>query len=336
MHQSFTDIGQFREVIRQVKHDTDYKGKNEAGEPIFLHDKPYPTLKFRGTVKLHGTNSSIVKYKEKNEFHDEYEFQSRERILELGKDNNGFMLSMKGKSFDKLFGDSFNDHCAIYGEWCGGSIQKGIAINGLPKMFVIFAVKIDNIYQDMFFNQHLKIENQQIYNILQFEHYFIDIDFENPQMVQNGLVEMTQKVEEQCPVGKHFGKTGVGEGIVWEHISDGKRYIFKVKGEKHQSSHIKKLVTVDTEEINNIKEFVEYAVTESRLKQGIDKLIELGKPVDMKSTGDYLRWIFNDIIKEEEDTIVKNGIDVKKIGKEISNKAMIFWLNHLNSQVGLI
>ena len=141
----YTDIGQFREVIRQVKHDTDYKGKNEDGSPIYLHNVPYPALKFRGTVKLHGTNSSIAKYK------DRYEFQSRERILSLTSDNNGFMLAMKGKSFDKLFNDiNFDDHCVIYGEWCGGSIQKGVAINGLPKMFVIFAVKIDNIYQDMF------------------------------------------------------------------------------------------------------------------------------------------------------------------------------------------
>jgi hypothetical protein len=324
----YTDIGQFREVIRQVKHDTDYKGKNEDGSPIYLHNVPYPTLKFRGTVKLHGTNSSIAKYK------DRYEFQSRERILSLTSDNSGFMLAMKGKNYEKLFdGINFDDHCVIYGEWCGGSIQKGVAINGLPKMFVIFAVKIDNIYQDMFFYQNLKIEDQQIYNTLQFQHYFINIDFENPQMVQNDLIEMTQSVEAECPVGKYFGKIGVGEGIVWEHINRDTRHIFKVKGEKHQSSHIKTLVTVDTEEIKHIQEFVDYAVTENRLKQGIDKLIELGKPVDVKSTGDYLRWVYNDVVKEEEDTIVKNGIDVKKLGKEISNKAKVFWLNYLNSDL---
>lgn len=71
--QKFTDIGQFREVIRAVKQHHDYVGKDENNEPIYKHDTPYPTLRFRGTVKLHGTNSAIVKYK------DKIEFQSRER-----------------------------------------------------------------------------------------------------------------------------------------------------------------------------------------------------------------------------------------------------------------
>ena len=51
---SFTDIGQFREVIRSVKTHHDYHGKDENGEPIYGHLTPYPTLRFRGTVKLHG------------------------------------------------------------------------------------------------------------------------------------------------------------------------------------------------------------------------------------------------------------------------------------------
>ena len=200
-------------------------------------------------------------------------------------------------------------------------------------MFVIFAVRIDGVYQDIENYKHLKNEEQQIYNILQFEHYFMDIDFEHPEITQNKLVEKTIAVETQCPVGKYFGQEGIGEGIVWEYINGEKRYIFKVKGERHQSSKIKKLVTVDIEEIENINEFVEYAVTENRLKQGIDKLKELGKVIDEKATGDYLRWVFNDVVKEESDTIVKNGIDVKKIGRAISNKARIFWLNYLNDEV---
>jgi hypothetical protein len=322
---SFTDIGQFRDTIRGVKHDTDYKGKDGEGQPIYLHDAPYPVLNFRGTIKLHGTNSAIVKYKDKTEF------QSRERVLSLTSDNNGFMLAMKGKHYDKLFENiKFNEHCAIFGEWCGGNIQKGVAINGLPKMFVIFGIRIDGIYQDMENYKHVFINEEGVYNILQFEHYYTNIDFENPAMMQNWLVEKTQSVEAECPVGKYFGNIGVGEGIVWEHINGEKRYIFKVKGEKHQSSKIKKLVTVDVEEIKNIKEFVDYAVTESRLNQGIDKLKELGKSIDVKSTGDYLRWIYNDVVKEEEDTIVKNSIDVKKIGKEISNKAKVWFMNYLN------
>ena len=59
----YTEIDQFRNAIRNVKHDNDYKGMNNDNQPIFKHDQPYPILKFRGTVKLQGTNSGIIYYK---------------------------------------------------------------------------------------------------------------------------------------------------------------------------------------------------------------------------------------------------------------------------------
>jgi hypothetical protein len=181
--------------------------------------------------------------------------------------------------------------------------------------------------------KYLKIEEQNIYNILQFPTFSIDIDFNNPELVQNKLVELTTNVEKECPVAKQFGISGTGEGICWEYINGNERYIFKVKGEKHSSSHVKKLGAVNVEEIENIKTFVEYAVTENRLLQGIDKMRELGLPIESKTTGDYLRWVYNDVIKEEGDTIAENHIDVKKIGSTISAKARMFWLNYLNTHL---
>ena len=325
---TFTDIGQFRNVIRAVKSHHDYVGKDDNGDPIYNHVGTYPTLRFRGTVKLHGTNSAIVKFADGH-----IEYQSRENVLTLQKDNNNFMLAMSGININQLFeGISFKEHCAIFGEWCGGNIQKGMAISSFPKMLVIFAVKIDGVYQDMENYKHLKIEDKRIFNILQFPHFYIDIDFEKPEVVQNELVQFTINVENQCPVGKYFGAEGIGEGIVWEHINDTIRYIFKVKGEKHSSSKVKKLATVDTEEIEDIKSFVEYAVTENRMLQGIDRLKEMHIPIDIKSTGDYLRWIVGDVIKEESDTIIANQINVKKLNGYVSQKARPFWMNYLNQQ----
>jgi RNA ligase len=308
---------------------------------IYSHISPYPTLKFRGTVKCHGTNSAIVKYKNEIDFiHNDntlnyhYEFQSRERTLAIDCDNNCFMISILKKDYQKLFeGIEFNNSCAIYGEWCGEGIQSGVAISKLPKMFIIFAVRIDDVYQDMENFKYLKNDEQNIYNILQFETFSIEIDFNNPELIQNKLIELTTAVEKECLIGKYFGISGVGEGIVWECVNGNERYIFKVKGEKHQNSKVKTLTTVNTEEIQNIKAFVDYAVTENRLLQGIDKMKEFGFPLDTKTTGDYLRWVYNDVIKEENDTIIANGIDCKKIGGAISTKARIFWLNYLNTNL---
>jgi len=329
---SFTDIGQFRDAIRKIKSNYDYQGHDTNGDPIYLHTQPYPTLRFRGTVKLHGTNSAVVAYKNNNEIR--YEFQCRERILSLTYDNSNFMLTMLNKDYKSLFNNIvFSDSCVIYGEWCGKGVQKGMAISELPKMFVIFAIRIDDVYQDMEKFKYLKNEEQNIYNIMQFETYTIDIDINNPELIQNKLIDLTLNVEAECPIGKYFDVIGIGEGIIWEYIDNDKRYVFKVKGEKHQNSKVKTLTTINVEEIQNIKEFVEYAVTENRLAQGIDKMNELKIPLEMKSTGDYLRWIYNDVIKEELDTIVENGIDVKKIGSAISAKARTYWINYLNSNL---
>jgi hypothetical protein len=335
----YPSIEQFRNVIRTVKIQHDYKGKDEQGESIYKHDSPYPTLKFKGTVKLHGTNAAIVKYKDGT-----IKFQSRENELSLIQDNAGFALYMSNvKNLDQLFEGTefFEEYVAVYGEWCGGNIQKGVVINGLPKMFVIFGLKIDGVWYevdgcDPYLIQIYWVEGwnkQNIYHINQFQTYSMDIDFNNPELAQNKLIEITEKVEQECPVGKYFGQKGIGEGVVWSHLkNNGELLIFKVKGEKHSVSKVTKLASIDTELLKNMQEFVDLAIQEPRLLQSIEKLKELGKELTEKSTGDFLRWIINDVIKEEEDTIIKNQFDIKKLNPIISKKAREWYFNYLNKE----
>lgn len=338
----YPSIEQFRHVIRTVKTQHDYKGKDEQGEPIYKHDSPYPTLTFNGTVKLHGTNAAIVLYK-----NGEIKFQSRENELSLTQDNAGFCLW--GMNLIDLFkeyifgGVEFNNYVAVYGEWCGGNIQKGVAINGLPKMFVIFGCKIDDkwlslnkncvykkdkeLYEDI-----IKINENNIYYIDQFQTWDVHVDFNNPEQYQNEFIKITEEVEKECPVGKYFGNSGIGEGVVWKCVEQ-PELMFKVKGKKHSVSKVTKLAAVDTVAVENMKQFAEDTVTVARLQQGVDKLVELGKPLDETSTGDFLRWVVGDIIKEEQDTIVKSQLDMKKLGNVLSNKARIWWFNKLNEKV---
>ncbi len=133
----FPSIEQFRNTIKKVKLDHDYQGHKDD-QPIYQHLTEYPKLSLQGTVKLHGTNGAIVKYK------DKIEFQSRERVLTLQQDNAQFMLNMSNKSLDFLFDNiEFENYIAIFGEWCGQGIQEGVALSNLPKMFVVFALNID-------------------------------------------------------------------------------------------------------------------------------------------------------------------------------------------------
>lgn len=315
----YPSIEQFRNVIRTVKERHDYQGKSENGEPIYQRLSPYPIIKFKGTTKLHGTKSGVVKYK------DRIEYQSRERVLTLTHDNAGFMLAMMGKQLEFLFeGISFNESITIFGEWCGQGIQKGVAISQLPKMFVIFGCKVD----DEWVRFTKSDPNQLIFNINDFKTWEIDIDFNNPELSQNQLVEWTLEVENECPVGKAFGVSGIGEGIVFSANWNGIRLAFKSKGEKHSASKVKTISAVDVDQINSINEFVDYVLTNSRLNQGIEKLKEMGKEVNQKSTGDFLRWIVNDVMKEEQDTIIQNQLDPKKINTAISNKARVWFFQN--------
>lgn len=319
----FPSINQFRNVIREVKSRHDYIGKDDQGEAMYAHTTNYPVLKFRGTVKLHGTNAAIVKYSDSR-----VEFQSRENVLSLEKDNANFMAEMHKLDLSFLFNDySFNEYCAVYGEWCGGNIQAGVAINGLPKMFVIFAVKVDDEWVEL--PSSLHNNNIKIYNILQFPTYEVDIDFNVPELAQNAIIDMTLAVEECCPVGKFFGKIGVGEGIVFTAVTD-KSLRFKSKGEKHSVTKVKTLNPIDTESIESVNDFVESVVTENRLLQGISIFKESNIEIDVKNTVQFLRWVVNDVYKEECDTIVVNNLDTKKVNSAISNKARQWFLNYLN------
>ena len=134
--------------------------------------------------------------------------------------------------------------------------------------------------------------------------------------VQNKLIELTEEVERECPVAKQLGHSGIGEGIVWTLFWQGNKYIMKIKGSLHSTSKTTQLASVDTEVLNSIYEFIDYAATENRINQGIT---ETGAK-EKKDIPDLLRWVANDIIKEETDTLVANGLEWKQVAKGVSDK----------------
>ena len=123
----YPSIGQFRHTIKEVRERHDFAEVDENGDAVYRHLTDYPVLQFQGTVKLHGCNAGIIRYR-----NGTYQFQSRERILTIESDNYGFMNAMISKDLSSLF-DRFacNSYVAIYGEWCGKGIQKGVAIDSL-------------------------------------------------------------------------------------------------------------------------------------------------------------------------------------------------------------
>ncbi len=349
----FTKIGQYRQTVRDVQKAAQYQGMDADGNAIMDRTATLPTMEFKGTVKLHGTNAGVGSDDEGLIW-----AQSRKNVITVEKDNAGFAFFVDSHKdvFDEMHtelrtaNNLTDERVIIFGEWCGGNIQKGVALNGLDKMFVIFAVKIaplddeaDNYYLTEDKWEQLKSPENKIYNINDFESYTVKIDFNEADRARNEMIEIMQKVEKECPVGKAFGRgdndedNTTGEGNVWVGWGcDGNRYIFKVKGEEHSASKVKTLAPVDIEKLNSISEFIEFSVTENRLNQAIEQVFTTeSKTPDVKSTGDFLRWVVNDITAEEMDTMVENNLEPKDVNKHISAKSRKWFHEFLNKEAGL-
>lgn len=318
----YPSIQQYRNIVKEVKYIT---GASQIP----------PTLTFTGTVKIHGTNAGICLDTATGDLWA----QSRNNIITPEEDNAGFAkyvdnhyLQIKGlikKYVDVYSLTEDSGIISLFGEWCGGNIQKGVGVSGLEKMFVLFGVQVGNDWyrvQDDISNKSINF-----FTINQFPTYKMSIDFTKPQESINGLTELTEQVEAECPVAKHFGVNGIGEGIVWSTEYEGSLLQFKVKGEKHSVTKVKKLVQVDTEKLNSINEFVEYAVTDNRLNQAVEQVFtSQGKEPCIREMGSIIKWMMQDINKEESDTLQTNNLTMKDINKLAIEKIRYWFIGYLD------
>ena len=167
-----------------------------------------------------------------------------------------------------------------------------------------------------------------------FKTFSIDIDFANPELAVNKLVEMTISVEDECPVAKYFGiDNGLGEGIVFETHVNGVKLRFKSKGEKHSVSKVKTIVQVNPEVVESIVAFVEYAATENRLEQGLTYMKENNIEIKVENLSHYIKWVSSDIIKEESDVLVANNLTYKQVGGKIATKAREHLFEYVNKNL---
>ena len=337
----YPKTGQFRAIIKNIKEKISFVGLDEDGKAIFDPSIKMPTLTFKGTVKIHGTNAG-VSY---NNAHGMWA-QSKNDVITPESDNYGFAFFAHSheafftealKGFAKANDVDLDEHTiTVYGEWAGETIQKGMGISNHPKSLFVFKVKISKPGDEDFKSYWIdasdfpRDEDNRVYHVDDFGTFEIDVDFNMPALVINKLTDMTMEVENECPVAKKLGYTGIGEGIVWSVVFNGETYNFKVKGEKHSATKVKKLVKVDVEKLNSIKEFVEYAMTENRFEQALQTVFG-EDDLDVKKMGDFIRWNIKDIMSEEMDTMNENGLEPKDVNKHISAKAREMFFTKYNN-----
>jgi hypothetical protein len=319
----FPKIGQFRNVVTDMKHAARFDGVDTDGNVKYNNDK-MPVISFHGTIKIHGTNAAVCMQGE------ELWVQSRENIVTNG--HFGFVGFVHNNEMDfrRLINEVRaeynipNDYIvAVYGEWAGPGIQKGVGISQIQeKSFFLFGIKVvpsgENQVNYWVDESKYRSENPNIYNIHEFTSYIRNIDFSEPKMILNDLIDITDKVEAECPVAKTLGVDGgIGEGVVWFAKYKDSTYRFKVKGTKHSNTKVKRPASVDTEKLATIKEVVEYLVTDNRLDQAI-QMTEA--KLDRKYTGDIMRWLANDIMSEELDTLNANSLSWKDVSSPVTGE----------------
>lgn len=355
----FGSIESLRNVVANVRRYADF------------HKIAAPVVTFKGTPKLHGTNAGV------HVTPDRLIAQSKNNILDLQNDNAGFAQFVARDVSTHAFAilahylhyqdkpgvpveKGAENHYVFYGEWCGGSIQKGVALNELPKHFVVFGVRdLDTNEMITIDWQSLLIESDRvskgfqrahptfseqtildklhfagIYLIDEVQPQFITIDFANPEKVTQDLEERTLAYEAECPWAAQFGVKGIGEGMVWSptgEYANKREWTFKVKGLLHQTSNKTKptnLVHVDPVKVEKVGELVDEVLPLWRLEQGVSEVKQAnGGIISTKNMGEFLQWISRDVLKEHSDTIANNEFDWKKdISPKIIQKARDYFL----------
>jgi hypothetical protein len=310
---SFPSIEQFRTVVKFVN----------------LNFNILPTIRYRGTVKVHGTNVGIGY----DVGEDRLWVQSRSRVITPEADNEGcakFVEDNKDAVIE-LLRDRFPDAqtVVLYGEWSNANDMRKYA----KRVIILFKVLVNGSYW-LSEDEIKKLSvGEVITNCYAFPTYEVDIDFSNPHEAQAKIVELVSQIENSCPVWAALAPTGsedkvFGEGLVFSPVDtdtyNSSSFWFKAKGEKHLSTRVKTIANPDVEKMGSVAEFAQSVMTESRLKQGLEGLELVPQSLPL-----YLKWIGNDVLKEESDTLAASGLEWKDVCKKIAEIARRFFISML-------
>ena len=347
---TFGSIGQFRNVIRDIKHSAQCIGYDaDLKEPIMDRTAKMPIIKVTASEKIHGTNAAVC-YSEP----DGFWVQSRKNIITTEKDNaacafHAYQNEKCWMTIIKVLAGFYNIDLekyiiSVYFEWCGGSIQKNSAVSGLEKRAIIFQhFKVSPIEPSeteaavWMETKHISGIENGIFNIMDFKRWVFYIDFNKPQFHQNYMIKIIEEIEPDSPIGNSFGiKGNVGEGIVCTFKYKDNVYKFKVKGEKHSKSKVKTLKPVDEAKEQKKVDFVNVnACTSSRLEQAWQTVFGIENETmepSVKATGDFLKAVIKDVMKEEMDILSDLGLEPKEVNGMISKVARTWFMEQLDKE----
>jgi hypothetical protein len=354
---TFGSIEEMNGVVKSIKRQVTFVGSDENGEAIYDNSIEMPTVDFTITEKSHGTNSGFSY----NNIDGAW-YQSGKNIITPTKDNAGCAFMMETNKdiwidLIKKIAEVNNINLdkkgiVLYAELQGGNVQKNTACSGLEKSFLIFQYckvydinnsEVENIWVETKTNDvFVDSPEVKIYNVMNLNSDIFTIDFKEPVLYKNKLIEMVEEIEKNSIIGEKLGKSGnIGEGFVLQAMLMGVLHRFKVKGNlyaKH-SGKVKTLKPVDEARENLKRTFVnEVACQPFRLDQMFTEIknSKYNGDVSMmskKDTGNYIKLVFGDVVKEHINDMIEKEIEPKEISSMISQVSKNYFFNRLDDEM---
>lgn len=302
-------------------------------------DPELPTLVFRGSEKLHGENMAVC-YSQ-----GELWVQGRNHIRTLLGDQNGmaaFVDNTKStwmQIFNLLEGRDFintDTHTIVLDcEWAGADIHKGnAACSGIDKGAYLFdfyrVVSNDDNTETLYPTTGIDFAPHGIYNMAAFGSFDIHLDFSKPRECEELLTKLALLLEEKSPIADYHEKPdNVGEGAyLWCLASnDHPTYRLKTKGEKHggKPKVPREQSKLTSEERAKLDALADAVTPVWRITQAIAET-EATSKVD---TGKVLKWVNEDIVKEEMPKLHEAGVEFKQLNGAVAKIVKKYFFDYL-------
>jgi len=136
----------------------------------------------------------------------------------------------------------------------------------------------------------------------------------------------------------YIGTIPVPEHLKNEVLKLSQRLAMKSKGEEHAvGGKVKTVKPVDNEKLSKIIDVAEKVTPVWRLDQMLTQACDLqnGGFIERRKMGDYIKLVVQDIIKEDTDTIMEAGLDMKDINSKVSDIAKRYFFQREDEENGL-
>ena len=253
------------------------------------------------TEKIHGTSSHLLwKNGQLIPFSGGAKHESFLKIFDLEKIKNQFIAE---------FGVGMT--VCIYGEAYAGNMQAMSATYGKEMKFIVFDVEVDGNFISV-----PKAHNVATKFGLEFVDYvLVDATIEN--LDKERLKESVQAIRNGCGPG-HKREGIVIRPPIEVRANNGERVMCKYKNDDFEERKTPQKV-VDPSQVKVIEDAEKAAdefVTAMRLNHVLDKIFLNGETPDISRTGEIVKAMVEDVMREASGEVVDNKQTRNAIGKK--------------------